>query len=63
MAKRQEDSTTTLVGVMIKIKTLKSVSYGLGISMFTGEECSWGLYHLEVISTQFDNLVKVRILC
>ena len=43
MAKRQEDSTTTLVGVMIKIKTLKSVSYGLGISMFTGEECSWGL--------------------
>ena len=30
MAKRQEDSTTTLVGVMIKIKTLKSVSYGLG---------------------------------
>jgi len=48
---------------MIKIKTLKGVSYGPGDIVFTGEECSWGLYHLEVISTQFDKLVKVRILC
>ncbi len=39
---------------MTKIQTLKGVSYGLGISMFTGEEWSWGLYHLEALSTQFD---------
>jgi hypothetical protein len=64
IVKRQGDSTTTPLGlritkqggggVMIKIKlrTAKGVPYGLGVSMFTGEECSWGLYHLEAISTQ-----------
>jgi len=40
--------------------------------MLAGEECSWGLHHLEAISTQFDRephmayldkLAKVRILC
>ena len=35
-----------------KDQDIKGVSYGLGVSMFTGEECSWDLYHLEAISTQ-----------
>ena len=30
----------------------EAVSYGLGVSVFTGEECSSGLYHLEAISRQ-----------
>ena len=39
--------------VMIKKdQDTEGVSYSLGLSIFTGEECSWGLYHLEAISTQ-----------
>jgi hypothetical protein len=34
-----------------------------GILMCIEEECFWGLFHLGVISTQFDKLVRVKILC
>jgi len=51
--------------IKIKLRTLKGVPYGLGVSMFAGEEHSWGLYHLEAISRQstLDKRVRVRILC
>jgi len=35
-----------------KYQDTEGASYGLGVSMFTGEECSLGLYHLEAIYTQ-----------
>lgn len=35
-----------------KDQDIEGASYGLDVSMFTVEECSWDLYHLEAISTQ-----------
>ena len=83
LAKRQEDNNKTLpglkrlwgsgvVGVMIKSKTLKGVSYGPGDIDITWRQILVRSYHPEAISTQFsgeshmpslDKLVKVRILC
>ncbi len=41
-------------GCDTKIKMLKQVSYGLrNLEVYWGK-CSWGLYHPQAISTQFD---------
>jgi len=33
---------------------LKRASYGLGNADFMGEKCSWGLHHVEAVSTLFE---------